>query len=277
MAQAPGNVTAEREPLPYEDISRTIVVRHFQTPAERLRSFGPREDAGTALAVLSAGNFDYAPVLEHGAVVGRVSRKACAAASSVSVVGSLAEPLSASMLISADTEIGKAIRALAEDPWLLVVGGRAISGVVTPSDLNKQAARAYFYLLLASFEMGLADVVRDVFADQRQALAKLTNERSSRVALRYARAATSDVDSDLVSAMDLFDLVHLGCKSREVRAAFGVGSRASWERLTGSLPSFRNRVMHPPRPLLQGSRGLRGLIDAEERLRGLLGRLTLPR
>lgn len=269
--QTSDRLRPQRVSLPYDDISRTIVVRHIQTPAERLRGFAPEEEVESVRRVLEDGNFDYGPVMRDLTVIGRIARKACGSAPSSSRVGSLAEPLAATMLISADTEISRAIRALAEDPWLLVVGGRSIAGVITPSDLNRQAARTYFYLLLADFEIRLADVIRTEFLDPDVVLSLVGEETRVEITRRHTVAQAGEVDSDLVAAMDLSDLVNIGARSAPVRSAFGTGSRTGWEDIAGPLCEFRNQVMHLARPMLDDHLGLPRLIRMEERLRALLG------
>jgi hypothetical protein len=85
--------------------------------------------------------------------------------------------------VAGDTPLGALMPAMARSPFLLGVEGRAVSGLVTPSDLNKQAGRTYYYLLVAAVEMNLAERIREYFADQ---------EACSRCCRKTGRSVSGD-------------------------------------------------------------------------------------
>lgn len=136
---------------------------------------------------------------------------------------------------------------LSEDHWLLVVDGNRVTGVVTPSDLNRYAARTYLYLLLADFESQLANAIRRVVGPEG-ATALLSDTGRNEVKARFEMLKEGDVEIDELAAMQLSDLVAIGKKQPSVRAGFGVDSASEWKALTGPVVRLRHAVMHPSRP-----------------------------
>lgn len=160
---------------------------------------------------------------------------------------------------------------LQHDPWLLVVDGRQITGLVTPSDLNRQAARSYFYLLVADFEIRLADAIRDTFDEQTDAYRFLDPAEVKGIEKRVRAARTGDIDSDVVAAMYLRNLLKIAAGSPDVRCRVDHVGTDDWEWVNSELNLFRRRVMHPVKPLLDDTSGLDELIEVEGRLRRLAG------
>ena len=110
---------------------------------------------------------------------------------------------------------------LHDRPFLFVVEGREITGLVTPSDLNKQPGRTYFYLLIANLEIAIAEMVRSHFANQSDALGLISKSRRGSVASRLAELRTGDVDADVVAALDFADLLTVVKNTPTLLAAFG--------------------------------------------------------
>jgi hypothetical protein len=153
--------------------------------------------------------YDFAPLLREGRVVGRVARKRLTAGSS-EAVGALGEPLDDRMVVSADATLRELVLALASNPFLFVVTGAELTGLVTTSDLNREAARAYFFLLIVGFEMALALVTRTKSksgeANLREAL---TAERWRVIQRRLRLQRSFGAEIDEVACMDLRDLIDI--------------------------------------------------------------------
>jgi hypothetical protein len=114
---------------------------------------------------------------------------------------------------------------------------------VTPSDLDRHAARSHFYLLLSSIEMLLAELVRSGCA------AEVVEDRivgPARDAWESARAHSAETDpTEYPYLQDLSELF---------LEAFG-GCSAWPEQLSRRLTEicqFRPVVMHPTRSLTAG-------------------------
>jgi hypothetical protein len=161
------------------------------------------------------------------------------------------------------------MRYLQEQPFLLVLEGRSISGLVTPVDLGRPAARTYFYLLLAQLEIALAEVVRRRFPEQNRAVALLNYRSRTRHAELVTELRRHDDFIDDVAALFLADLLVVVSRTPELGHHFaGVGK---WGDLIRGVGQFRNAVMHPVREFHEASReGLRKLVDYDDLLRRLI-------
>jgi len=256
--------------FPYEDVLQSITARHIQTPVNRLIGFETTTSVASALGVLERNRFDFAPVFEGEQILGRVALSRLIEAESGSI-GDHLEPLRGSFLVTSDSKITNSMRWLATDPWLVVVDGQDISGIITPSDLNRQGARTYFYLLVADFEIRLAEAVRERFEDQADAIALLPTKRRHNVERLRERAAAGDIDSDAVAAMFLEDLLIIADRDSGIRDDLGHVKSDDWDWANSHLVEFRNNIMHPVTQLLDDTTGLDRLIEKESRLRRLAG------
>jgi CBS domain-containing protein len=252
--------------FPYHEIVEQLTVRQILTPWNRIVGFSPRVPAATALEEMKRGRFDYVPVLEDKRVLGRAFH-ADLEKDPAAAVGEFVESLSQSYLVAAQSPIPRVMRWLNEDRWLLVVEGRGFAGLVTPSDLNRQAARAYFYLLVGELEVHLADVIRVAFEDQENALSLLNARSRYGVRKNHAEASTGDIDSDYVAAMTLRDLFRITSRSDMVQALLPDAYNLDWDWVDSEIGDFRNKVMHVSRPLLSDTDGLPQLIEIEACLR----------
>jgi len=259
----------------YEDISAAIQVRHLEVEIEESLRFEPSERAAHAIEAMTSRGFDQAPVVDRDRVIGLV--RAAALQDGVSTVGDALEAIQTEHLVSADTPVSQAIAWLGEIPCLFVLDGRRITGFFVEADLNKQPARTYFYLLVASLEAGLARLIREWAAgDEAQLLAVMPPKVRQRSAKSRDEARTYDVDSDLVAYLLFSDILRVVQAIPEVRTRLGARGPRQWHKRTGPLVSLRNAVMHPTRDLVGRERSLARLVELDTLIRELLHRLDDP-
>ena len=228
------------------ELGASFQARHIELEIERATHFGPDITAAQATATLTGGGFAHAPVIDDGAVIGFCTRDALARAPATTAVRALMTPLGDGSLVSADTPIGDLLDLFADEPLLFVLDGGDITGFVTVTDLNKQPARAYLYLVLAGLEIALADLVRWRHGpDQTQLLPLLGKRDQDSITSRYRRDRAEDADADLVSYMGFKNLLRILEKDRELRAELGRYSQRRWRSVTWPLSELRNDVMHP--------------------------------
>ncbi len=122
-------------------------------------SANPRE----AAAELASLRFDQAPVVDQGHIWGWVLTKRLETATKVS---SILRSLEVSAIVSADASIANVLDPLADEGLVFTVGEHGITGFITPSDLDRNAARGQFYLLIAGLEMVLADIVHSIVPEE---------------------------------------------------------------------------------------------------------------
>jgi CBS domain-containing protein len=259
--------------IDYEEIASAIQVRHLQTRLEHALSLGPTDDVASAATTLAKENFDQAPVLDDTGLLGVVTRAALERATGS--VREVVEPVRPIDMVSADAPVARLMSWLLNRQWLMVLDGHETTGFVVAADLNKQPARTYFYLLVASFEAGLADVVRSwAGAVEERILEELTTAQRRRATAARTAARHEDVDADLVAYLYLSDLLRIVGRVPELRRAVGATSGRGWARRTGSLNELRHAVMHPTRDLLDRQRPLGRLIELETELHSLLATLA---
>ena len=249
--------------LDLDEIARAIQARHLCTSlsaAEVVRPFDRVEDVG---ARLRARQFDAAPVLEGMEPVGIFY---VARAGDGGVVREVMQPLSAAVMVSADTAVGELAQELCREPFLYVLKGSRVIGFVTPADLGSAPARTHNYLLLAAVEILLASLLRDVHPDQSTALELLGPGARKRHARTVADLRLKDEFLDDVAALSLADLILLAGKYPEFREEACRGGRG-WNWLQDGIVSFRDDVMHPARDFTRASSsGIQKLAEFDCRL-----------
>ncbi|MFU8874357.1 CBS domain-containing protein [Micromonospora sp. SL4-19] len=257
--------------LPYsDDIATAIRTRHLQTPIARVLCYGVDTPASDVAGALADAGFDYAPVTRDGEICGYVRRVDLVDCSGP--LAAQARPLTASRVIAGDTPLAALLPALRNAEFLFVVDGHDIVGIVSPADLNKQPARTYFYLLVSTLELTLAERTRGFFDDQDKALELLRESRRERIRERLAAEARDDVVADVVAAMDFTDLMNVVKKTEPIRSGFGSYSAGQWEKeVSAPLINLRHDVMHTVRTLATDApSSLQRLIGLDDQLRKLL-------
>lgn len=254
--------------LLYEEIAAAIRTRHLATrlgPA--LVAFTQDFDQAAAAKQLDRHDFDFAPVTRRDRIVGRVRRKTLGV---TGAVGSVMEPLAQDMLISADAPIRRLMRELKRDPFLFVVDVGGIEGIVTPSDFNKESARAYMFLLITDFEIRLASAVRAAFADQDAILDRLPQRDRLIVTRRFQKQRRQGVAADYVACMSLSVLISAVKDEPKVSAEFGHEDALKFRELARRVAVLRNEIDHATSDLVRARRDLDRLIKLEDLIRGLL-------
>jgi len=231
-------------------------------------TFGVAATQGEALRELRARDYDYAPVRERNRIVGRVARRTLR--ESAEPVRTVVQPLTDSMVISADAPIRQLMRELRRDSFLFVVDGTGISGLVTSSDLNKESARAYMFLLITDFEIRLASATRRAVPDQDHLLEQLTPRERLIVSARYAKQRNGGVAADIVACMSLSVLVSALPEEPAIHADFGYKTLLAFKQAARRVVLLRNEIDHATGDLVRRQRDLERVIRLEDQLRALL-------
>lgn len=253
----------------YEDISAAIQVRHLQVRLAEALSFGECDRAEEAATALASRGFDQAPVIEGGRLTGLV--RVVRLRQGARLVKDALDPIEAEDLVSADAPVSKALDWLLSKSCLFVLEGREITGFFLQSDLNKQPARTYFYLLVAGLELALAQRLRAWTADEEdRILAVMPDQTRRRVLKERESGHKDDIDADVVAYLSFSEILRLAGHIPEIRKALGIQSPESWDHLTSGFIGLRTRVMHPTKSLLGRERLLPALVDLDHSLRQLL-------
>jgi hypothetical protein len=257
-----------------EVIDREFQARHILTPMTRVLCVEPRRLESVVCKELTDGEFDAAPVREDGQVTGLVERNDLMPLEDAPVAAKV-KPLTSSQLISAETSLSSVLTDFGSSPFLFVVDDHGIGGIVAPADFNKQAGRAYFYLLVSTLEVLLAERLRE--RDDHW-LDILKPSRRDEIIQRLDDLRRQDVLADMVSAFNLIDLLSA---ARHLPEFSDLGSRSNtvWNgTVVAPINNLRNCVMHSVRALTSNSaEGLRQLQSNDALLRDLIGRASAHR
>lgn len=253
------------------EIASAIHVRHIQTPMETARVFTRATRAGEVLAHMEAHQYDASPVfpdhVDDGAMGpfgpnGTLTKAEVQCLPSDGEIRSAVRPLTGSALIDGNASLVKLLERFREKHrFMMVVGGRGLEGIVTPSDMNKQAGRTHLFVQVSALEMALSDRVRAENWPDEETLRRLPQERARRAKSRLRVKREVDEAADLVAALDLEDLLRLAGASNGLDDFSALDAR----QIEG-LATFRNKVVHAV---------LDPAGDADDRLEQLLTQTAL--
>ncbi len=148
-----------------------------------------------------------------------------------------------------------------------------VLGLFTQSDLNRHEIRAILYKILSDVEVGLASLLEEEMADPWDWLPLLGEESQVRVLGYWELSKRRNQDIGAVAALTISELLNVVAKLDTLRGKLGFRSRKEMDGECGRVRDFRNRIMHPIRPLVLGSEDIERAyetVELLERVRGAL-------
>ncbi len=127
----------------------------------------------------------------------------------------------------------------------------SVLGLLTIADLNKRYFRSLLYMILAEIEMAFAGLIMQCCTDPNNKwLEKLGDDSLRRILGFWQLSKFRNVEVDPIEYCNLTDLLVVTKKNPEIGRILGNESSACIKRIRKQLPEWRNRVMHPVRPLI---------------------------
>ncbi len=165
-----------------------------------LRECSADADVQAVLADRDLQDYDYIPVRD-GSIVGVLERPHRPA---TGPVGRYFVPLDDSLIVAAETPLGRFLPMLETRPYRLVVREGKIDGIVTRSDLNKLPVRVHVFARIAHFEMLLGALIARRCPDDDSVL-KLVEEgkRKERLRKKLADQQAQRLNPSVIVLMDL--------------------------------------------------------------------------
>lgn len=252
------------------EIASSIHVRQIQTPLEMAEPFTRSSSVNVVAAHMDENQHDVTPIFPgehpqgHRRLVpdGTLWKSDFEGVSPQLQVRALVRPLSSDVLIDSRANLLELLdRFRMGHTFLLVVASGGLDGIVTPSDMNKQAGRTHLFMHVSALELALAARLRATACTKDEVLGCLPPDRATKVRGRLRKRRESDQAADLVAVLDFQDLLLV----EEERDKSGRLSTLTSGEVPG-LVEFRNRVMHSV---------LRPAGDAPDRLDELLRRTEL--
>jgi hypothetical protein len=254
----------------YHELANSFHARDIAVPMALAYAVDIRASAADAHLQLRQRNFDQAPVIRDGAIAGYVLTDRLLDHATVSQA---LRPISEDCLVSSDASVAKLLDWMVMPGFLFVLDGHRIMGFVTVHDFNKQPSRAYFYLLVVSVELAIAEHLRARYRLEQHRIFDIAGPTAQRAKRRYEADVRDNVDADPISYLGFRPLLTaFAHDDHDLRA---IGMRADeWRVEQESLIGLRNAVMHPTVNLLVGKGGLVDLRQKRQRLLTISERLS---
>ncbi len=217
--------------------------------------------------------FDQAPVRDRERWVGWVST---AALQPDRKIKSIYRALDTSPIVGAAASINDVLPQLAKAGFCFTVGRSGLEGFITPSDLDRHAARVHFYVLISAVEMALSQILREV-VPQRQLIEWMSHARAGATVPgspfdSYATAKSTGTETHAVEYLYLGEMVEFLHQQRRDEIPKDLRDKLVMVR------NLRPTIMHPTRGLATlGAAHLsavaRAGVSAERELQALAQRL----
>lgn len=248
----------------FDQITRRIgyTLEEITTPTEDLlcwdQSDSTREDRIQSAEV---HRITFLPVTQDGEIVGVISVQALKQGASF-------QSLTDDWFVDAEMPILELLERFANTPDRIYFVRRLsqIVGLVAPADLNRLAARASVYLLVASFEIELTETIRTRVGSDDEIVAKhLPPERLKKLDEERQKAKKGDLELGLIHYLYLDDLITIVQKHDELREALGFESRTQAKEAL-SFKAVRNPVSHLNSLLIESRQDMQKVNDTCHRL-----------
>jgi hypothetical protein len=250
-------------------VQAEISLTTISTPIEKCVTLRIGQVAPISLNKLQSEGFDQAPVLDLADVPIGILATTDAARLLKSGEPLRAEnPAITKNWTPEATSVGTLLAALRDHHAALVGSQGATTALVTASDLNRHNFRRILYGLFAELEAVTARLVDLAFTAPKDWIRLLSDEAQVRVFGFWELAKSRNVDVGPIAGTMLTDLLRVVSKSQPLLAEIKL-KRSELKDLTGELPDWRNRVMHPVRPLVLSGEEVKDLARILENARAL--------
>ena len=194
------------------------------------------DEAALALRKLESHDFDQAPVVSKGTVIGWIVRKDIMQDRPVE---NSFHRLSHRDLISDEAPLDDALRRLVQQELIFTIGSEGIVGFVVRSDIERHVARAHMYLLISGLEILMTKNV-ELERLSTEELVRLMSD-DSRDAFYKKKARREDANP--VEYLNLRALGRATAKNQRIMNHIGMSAK-DWDEYIYTLTNIRNWVAH---------------------------------
>jgi hypothetical protein len=217
-----------------------LPVRLITTARRDLSMCGPDEDLADVVNRNAVNQFDHLPVVQSGRIVGVVELIPFMRGSAPSgKVQAHSVGLSEENLIGADASIISFLRDADRHSCRLVISRREITGLVSLSDLQRLPVRAALFAMVTYLEMTMAAVVRRESDNAEHWLARLSDERRTRIRGEIAKAKSGDAFVDSLLFTQFADKVTI-----LKRSVSFLPVKSDFKKAMSRIEALRNNLAH---------------------------------
>jgi hypothetical protein len=249
-------------------------LRHLYTPLTQCVGVRPGKIDLAVIEELQRHRFDQAPVF--GGPAGAVG---VVGTDELQRLFQSDEPLDGEdqvvscATIPIETSLDALLTALSETRGLLVVDAR-VEALITISDLNKHPFRVALYAPFAALEESLALAIERECPNPDEWLEKLPENDQVHILGSWEVSKRFSVDTGPLIGCTLTHLIRIATLSQKLRDLLGFHDASGAQAALGRLPTYRNKVMHPVRPLVLSPDDVRKLRVTVDLLHRVLARLS---
>lgn len=161
-------------------------------------------------------------------------------------------PIEPQQVVSDSTPLIDLIPILSDQPWVFVVAGHGVTGIVTRADLQKPPVRALLFGLLSLLEMHLTFWVAQRYPDDTW-VTGLSVSRVEKATDLWERRRARNEEIGLLDCLQFCDKRDLIVTADELREGLGLGAKRNARSVLARAEQLRDRVAHSQLDLVSGS------------------------
>jgi CBS domain-containing protein len=202
-------------------------------------SVDPRRPARVVASEMREQSFDVAPIRDTP-----VTHFLCAddAMKHPGSAFDAARLIGVELVVSSSLPLSDAVAALAKHPFLFVLSGDRVTGILTRADLQLTPVSLVTFGFILAFESAIDELIGQHLGDSWPE--KLPAQRVERVEQVFASRRRRNTEIDRGQCLNLDDRVAIAEKVKVIWTALGFNSRASFNSGTKDIKSLRDVLAH---------------------------------
>jgi hypothetical protein len=227
-----------------------MVGNDFKKTIEFHKHFSVKEISSFPISVININDlneevikkyqhFDFIPVKKDGNIIGVFERNLMQADDIIRHFEDHFRSLGEEMLIEAEASLNELIHKFNSDsPYLLVLRGARIEGIVTRSDLLKLPVRVFAFSLIAELELLMKERIISIYSSKKDEdwLIHLSEGRKIGLHKRYLKYQSNKLDPNKIDLTTLEDKATILKKSTKLTNKFS--------KTVASIIQLRNQLVH---------------------------------
>jgi hypothetical protein len=216
---------------------REILVRHIAT--YDLYAPDPQEDAASVRQQMDDRKIDVAPLKEHPDYHRYIDAKEL----SNGQCRKYAHLIDVTMIVAETLPVADLFETLQKQPFLFVLQGRSIVGIVTKADLQRVPVRILMFGLITLLEMNLRESIRQYYGDN--GWDHLLNEKRLGDAKKLQNTRIiKDASIGLFECTQLCDLKEIIARGPLLQEIFTGLSKKQFQNHLERIEEYRNDLAH---------------------------------
>ncbi len=215
-----------------------ILVRHIAT--YELFAPEPQEDAASVRQQMADRKIDVAPLKEHPDYHRYIDAKEL----SNGHCGKYAHSIDVTMIVAETLPVAALFETLQKQPFLFVLQGRNIVGIVTKADLQRVPVRILMFGLITLLEMNLRESIREYYGDDDWIRVLDDEERLQKAQDLQAKRISKDASIGLLECTQLCDLKEIIARGPLLQKILLGMSKNQFRTRLKQIEKYRNDLAH---------------------------------